>query len=232
MLGRRAAARERDRRPGRDRDGQDAARPAVPPRGGAERRAGDPLHAGGDAGPASADRARPRLGPPPVRGAGPADAQLRSRPSSCRPTASSIGRGAQVEQLGARRAVLDSLTSMALGVPSERRFKELVYAIAKHFHVAGRHAQHEHGDRRPARLGAALGPRGLVRRRQRDPAQVRGDRGPPRARALGAQGARRAARHRRAPAQRRRGRDRGRIGVRGAARRAHGPARAVGRGGS
>jgi circadian clock protein KaiC len=39
----------------------------------------------------------------------------------------------EVERLGARRAVLDSLTSMALGVPSERRFKELVYALTKHF---------------------------------------------------------------------------------------------------
>jgi circadian clock protein KaiC len=43
----------------------------------------------------------------------------------------------QVQRLGARRAVLDSLTSMALGVPSERRFKELVYAITKHFRAAG-----------------------------------------------------------------------------------------------
>jgi circadian clock protein KaiC len=43
----------------------------------------------------------------------------------------------QVERLGARRAVLDSLTSLALGVPSERRFKELVYAVTKHFHAAG-----------------------------------------------------------------------------------------------
>lgn len=43
----------------------------------------------------------------------------------------------QVEKLGARRAVLDSLTSMALGVPSERRFKELVYAVAKHFRALG-----------------------------------------------------------------------------------------------
>ena len=42
-----------------------------------------------------------------------------------------------MERLGARRAVLDSLTSMALGVPSERRFKELVYAITKHFRAAG-----------------------------------------------------------------------------------------------
>ena len=43
----------------------------------------------------------------------------------------------RVEEVGARRAVLDSLTSMALGVPSERRFKELVYAIAKHFRALG-----------------------------------------------------------------------------------------------
>ena len=46
-------------------------------------------------------------------------------------------RGDDVERLGARRAVLDSLTSMALGVPSERRFKELVYAMTKHFRAAG-----------------------------------------------------------------------------------------------
>ena len=38
-----------------------------------------------------------------------------------------------VEKVGAKRAVLDSLTSMELGVPSERRFKELVYAMTKHF---------------------------------------------------------------------------------------------------
>jgi circadian clock protein KaiC len=43
----------------------------------------------------------------------------------------------QVERLGARRAVLDSLTSMALGVPSDRRFKELVYAVTKHFRALG-----------------------------------------------------------------------------------------------
>jgi circadian clock protein KaiC len=43
----------------------------------------------------------------------------------------------EVARLGARRAVLDSLTSMALGVPSERRFKELVYAVTKHFRAAG-----------------------------------------------------------------------------------------------
>ncbi|MFN2547880.1 MAG: ATPase domain-containing protein, partial [Myxococcales bacterium] len=43
----------------------------------------------------------------------------------------------QVERLGARRVVLDSLTSMAIGVLSERRFKELVYAMTKHFRVLG-----------------------------------------------------------------------------------------------
>jgi circadian clock protein KaiC len=43
----------------------------------------------------------------------------------------------EVERLGARRVVLDSLTSMAIGVPSERRFKELVYSITKHFRAAG-----------------------------------------------------------------------------------------------
>lgn len=37
-----------------------------------------------------------------------------------------------VRELGASRAVFDSLTTMALGVPSQRRFKEMVYAIAKH----------------------------------------------------------------------------------------------------
>lgn len=43
----------------------------------------------------------------------------------------------EVEKVGARRAVLDSVTSMALGVSSERRFKELVYALAKHFNTRG-----------------------------------------------------------------------------------------------
>jgi circadian clock protein KaiC len=37
-----------------------------------------------------------------------------------------------VKASGARRAVFDSLTTMALGVPSERRYKELVYSLAKH----------------------------------------------------------------------------------------------------
>ncbi len=44
---------------------------------------------------------------------------------------------ALVKQFGAKRAVLDSLTSMALGVPSEQRFKELVYAMNKHFRAQG-----------------------------------------------------------------------------------------------
>jgi circadian clock protein KaiC len=38
----------------------------------------------------------------------------------------------EVLRIGATRAVFDSLTTMALGIPSERRFKELVYALAKH----------------------------------------------------------------------------------------------------
>jgi circadian clock protein KaiC len=42
-----------------------------------------------------------------------------------------------VGQVGARRAVLDSLTSMGVGVSSERRFKELVYAMTKHFRARG-----------------------------------------------------------------------------------------------
>src|SRR6185503_11589864 len=32
---------------------------------------------------------------------------------------------------------LDSLTGMALGVPSGRRFSEVVYALAKHLHARG-----------------------------------------------------------------------------------------------
>jgi len=43
----------------------------------------------------------------------------------------------QIAELGARRVVLDGLSSLALGVPSDRRFKELVYASAKHFRAAG-----------------------------------------------------------------------------------------------
>ena len=35
------------------------------------------------------------------------------------------------------RVVFDSLTSMSLGVPSERRFKELVYAMTKHMREVG-----------------------------------------------------------------------------------------------
>jgi circadian clock protein KaiC len=43
----------------------------------------------------------------------------------------------QIARIGARRAVIDSLTSMSLGVASQRRFRELVYALIKHFRVAG-----------------------------------------------------------------------------------------------
>ncbi len=39
-------------------------------------------------------------------------------------------------ETGAVRAVFDSLSTMALGVPSNRRFKEMVYSIAKHMRGA------------------------------------------------------------------------------------------------
>lgn len=42
-----------------------------------------------------------------------------------------------VRARGIRRAVFDSLTSMKLGVPSERRFKELVFSITKHMRGDG-----------------------------------------------------------------------------------------------
>lgn len=38
----------------------------------------------------------------------------------------------ELRELRASRAVFDGLTTMALGVPSDRRFKEMVYAITKH----------------------------------------------------------------------------------------------------
>jgi circadian clock protein KaiC len=44
---------------------------------------------------------------------------------------------AQIEQSGARRVVLDGLTGLSLGVPSERRFKQLVYALSRHFRELG-----------------------------------------------------------------------------------------------
>lgn len=43
----------------------------------------------------------------------------------------------ELQELKASRAVFDSLTTMALGVPSERRFKEMVYAITKHLRTLG-----------------------------------------------------------------------------------------------
>lgn len=43
----------------------------------------------------------------------------------------------QVEKGKVRRAVFDSLTSMSLGVHSDRRFKELVYAVGKHMRACG-----------------------------------------------------------------------------------------------
>ena len=97
----------------------------------------DPLHAGGDAGADPGGREELRLGPRPPGGSGPAPSSAIPRRSSSSPTASLTWRGGRSGGLGARRAVLDSLTSMSLGVSSPRRFRELVYALTKHFRVAG-----------------------------------------------------------------------------------------------
>ena len=43
----------------------------------------------------------------------------------------------EIRERRATRAVFDSLTSMALSVSSDRRFKELVYAVGKHMRLAG-----------------------------------------------------------------------------------------------
>jgi circadian clock protein KaiC len=42
-----------------------------------------------------------------------------------------------IAKVGARRVVLDSLTSMSLGVVPQRRYRELVYALTKHVRAAG-----------------------------------------------------------------------------------------------
>ncbi|MFN0070841.1 MAG: ATPase domain-containing protein [Chloroflexota bacterium] len=42
-----------------------------------------------------------------------------------------------VASMGARRVVLDSLTSLAISIPSDRRYKELVYALSKHMQILG-----------------------------------------------------------------------------------------------
>ena len=115
---------------------------------------------------------------------------------------------------------------MALGVPSERRFKELVYAITKHFRAAGVTLNMNMeiadllGSAQLSGHGVSFAADNVIQLKyvEVDGHLERGD--------LGAQGARRAARHRRAPAQYRRGPDRGRVGVRGPARGADRPARA------
>lgn len=43
----------------------------------------------------------------------------------------------EIQARCATRAVFDSLTSMSLGVTSERRFKELIYSVSKHMRAAG-----------------------------------------------------------------------------------------------
>ena len=123
------------------------------------------------------------------------------------------GRARQLDQHGARRS---------LGAAVQR-------ARIRHNETLprrGRDYQHEHGDLRSARGGPAVGPRRLVRGRQRHPAEVRGGRRSSRTWHLRPEGARRAARDRRAPARSRRGPDRGHVGVRGPARRADRPAQA------
>jgi circadian clock protein KaiC len=46
-----------------------------------------------------------------------------------------------VTATGARRLVLDSLTSLSLGAISDRRFREIVYALTRHLRLAGVTAQ-------------------------------------------------------------------------------------------
>ena len=135
-------------------------------------------------------------------------------------------RGRRWSGSGARRAVLDSLTSMALGVPSERRFKELVYAIDQALPRRGRDAQHEHGGRRPARAPAQLSGHGVsfaadnVIQLKYVEVDGRLERG---ISVLKARGVRHATDVRRLSVGARP--DRGRVGVRGPARSADRPAR-------
>lgn len=43
----------------------------------------------------------------------------------------------EIESVGARRVVLDSLSALSLGVASERRYRELVYALTRHIRALG-----------------------------------------------------------------------------------------------
>jgi circadian clock protein KaiC len=43
----------------------------------------------------------------------------------------------EIENMGARRVTLDSLSALSLSVTSERRFRELVYALTRHFRALG-----------------------------------------------------------------------------------------------
>jgi circadian clock protein KaiC len=43
----------------------------------------------------------------------------------------------QAEAFGARRVVLDGLTGLARGLPSEQRFREMIYALTKYFRLTG-----------------------------------------------------------------------------------------------
>ena len=134
---RRAAARQRDRRPGRDGDGKDP-RSACSSSSREARRGEAGIHFSLEETPDQLRGIAHGFGWDllAAREARAPHVQLHlARRALDRPFLDRARQ--QVEQLGARRAVLDSLTSMALGVPSERRFKELVYAITKHFRARG-----------------------------------------------------------------------------------------------
>ena len=182
--------------------GKTLARPAVPPRGRAARRAGNPLHAGGDAGPASRHRPWLRVGSPRAREARAPHLQLRlARRALDRhlprsgAAAGGAARGAtrrprQPDEHGARRSLRAAFQGARL-----RHHQALPRPRASRSNMNMEIAE-------LLGLCPALRPRGLVRRRQRDPAQVRGGRRAPRARHLGPEGARRATRNRRAPDRR------------------------------
>ena len=113
---RRAAARgpaagEHDHRRGRHRHRQDARGAALPPRGRAPRRAGDPLHAGGDAGADPGRRQELRLGRRPARGPAPPRHQLHLARRA--PHRSLPRRGAAADREGWARAAWCSTASPA-----------------------------------------------------------------------------------------------------------------------
>ena len=139
----------------------------------------------------------------------------------------------QIERVGARHAVLDSLTSMALGVPSPAPVPRA--GLRPDQALPGRrgHAADDHGGRGAARRRAAHRPRRLFHRRQSDLAALRRGGWASGARRVRAQGARDRPRHGAPPLQDRRPRGARRRAVRGSARGAdRGPPRRPRRGAS